>query len=264
MPILLACDLDGTLLDEHHEIDRQSLQIMTDFCAAGHTLIIATGRLDHDIVYVEQRIGFSGAFRMSQNGAIIKTHDHEVIFKQHIPQSAIEVLSPFLAQLSLRVEVSTADNRFFPTPRDPQAVAEYADSSIISGRFYADMPKLAICTILIFGTPEAFEPIRQFISGQLETEVDGFMTSPVTFEIVAKGVNKGYALQRLLDQMPKQGHFSTTAAIGDADNDVSMFPVVDESFAMSHAARSVQQRAKHVAGSVGEAIQFLLQQRGNK
>ena len=69
---LLVCDLDGTLLDDNGEIDSFSLNEIKDFCERGGNFVICTGRLDQDIEYVEEHLGFKGSYRISQNGAVIK------------------------------------------------------------------------------------------------------------------------------------------------------------------------------------------------
>lgn len=258
MTRVLACDLDGTLLDEHHNIDSKSLKKIKQFCKEEHIFIVATGRLDHDIVYIEKELGFSGQYRMSQNGAIIRNHAGEIIEYKTIDTQSIVQISDFLQGLHLRVEASTADNRYFPSPRAEGAVAEYHDSSIILTNFYQDIKKLHICTFLIFGTEADFAPIREYLKNNLAEKVDGFMTSPVSFEIVAKGINKGWALQKLLEKLYTQKDVSLTAAIGDAENDASMFPIVDQSFVMEHAKAAVKKQAKHVVQTVGQCVDILL------
>ncbi|MGL5043257.1 MAG: HAD-IIB family hydrolase [Culicoidibacterales bacterium] len=258
MNILLACDLDGTLLDHTHQVDSQSLAKIKNFCEEGNTLIIATGRLDHDITFVENHLGFFGLYRISQNGAVVKTQAGEIIVHKAIDEASVNLISDFFAKTDLRVEASTADNRYFPSPRKEGEVGEYYDSSIISARFYEDIKKLPISTFLIFGTPELFIPIRAFIGAHLSQQVDGFMTSPVSFEIVAKGVNKGAAVQDLVTKMAGIQKFDLLAAIGDSENDTSMFPVVDYSFAVSHAKEEIRNQAGHTVPTVGAAIDILM------
>lgn len=256
MSYLVACDLDNTLLDSHHNITEACSDTIREFTAAGNLFVIATGRLDHDIVYAEQHIGLAGNYRISQNGAIIKDSQNRTLQHYKIAEPVLQPLAQFLAAMHIRFEVSDADHRYFPTPRPADMVGEFVDSSIVdvnmAQRIGVD---IFPSTFLIFGNETIFAEIRCYVESNFSQEVIAIMTSPTSLEIIPRDVSKGNALT-YIQQLEAIGR-DKTAAIGDSENDVSMFEHAKYSFAMAHAHAEVRQEAAYVMENVADCINFL-------
>ena len=75
---VVVFDLDGTLLDSHNAIigGTQTLECLSSLHELGCTLAVCTGRLDHDIIKVDERYHLHMTHRISQNGAVINRDDH--------------------------------------------------------------------------------------------------------------------------------------------------------------------------------------------
>lgn len=74
-----------------------------------------------------------------------------------------------------------------------------------------------------------------------------FRTAPRQLEILPKGVSKGETLEKIME---REGWTKDEVlAFGDGENDVSLFDVVENSFAMGQAKAYVKERAKHVTAS---------------
>src|SRR5699024_10897584 len=84
MKKIVVCDLDGTLLDEQNNVIPGTKELIQSFIDDCGIFIIATGRLDHDIVYVEEYLGIKSDYRISQIGAVIKDSINNVILKSEI------------------------------------------------------------------------------------------------------------------------------------------------------------------------------------
>ncbi|MEW9677415.1 Cof-type HAD-IIB family hydrolase [Lentibacillus sp. L22] len=250
MTKVIICDLDGTLLRENGQPAPETVEIVRRFIDSGGIFMIATGRLDHDIVYIEEKLGVRGAYRISQNGAVIKNQANEIIWKQEIDViTAIEIVK-MLNKKSPRVEISDADHRYFPTPRGTDEVGEFVDQSIVDSSFVAKIGKTIFPTILLtFGGN--FENITQYIRANYGQMVDVIMTSPSTLEILSKGVSKGAALEKILQKLPMIGE---VCAIGDSENDISMFEIADYAYAISTGKANVQQAADEVYPTVDDCI----------
>ncbi|TLG75419.1 Cof-type HAD-IIB family hydrolase [Culicoidibacter larvae] len=256
MNYLVACDLDNTLLDSQYNISEACSDTIRAFTAAGNLFVIATGRLDHDIVYVEKHIGLAGNYRISQNGAIIKDSNNKTLQHLKIAQPVLQPLSQFLAAMNIRFEVSDADHRYFPSPRPADMVGEFVDSSIVdpnmSERIGID---IFPSTFLIFGNETIFAEIRCYVESNFSEAIIAIMTSPTSLEIIPRDVSKGNALA-YIQQLEVIG-ISNTAAIGDSENDVSMFAYAKYSFAMTHAHNDVKQEAAYIMDDVADCINFL-------
>ncbi|WP_273476948.1 Cof-type HAD-IIB family hydrolase [Faecalicoccus acidiformans] len=74
-----------------------------------------------------------------------------------------------------------------------------------------------------------------------------FRTAPRQLEILPKGVSKGETLEKIME---REGWTKDEVlAFGDGENDVSLFDVVENSFAMGQAKAYVKERAKYVTAS---------------
>lgn len=166
MKKLLVCDLDGTLLDQKNNIDNESLNLIKHFIDDGNDFCICTGRLDEDIKYVEKELGVRGAYRISQNGAVIRDINNSLIAFSSIPHKLIKSINQIVFNSGLRVEVSDVNHRYFPSPRDSSQVSEFVDTSIIKQKLseFTQNKDFQAVIYLIFGKPDLFTPIiKKFV-----------------------------------------------------------------------------------------------------
>lgn len=256
MKKILFCDLDGTLLDHKNNIDEFSLKKLKNYIKDGGKLVIATGRLDHDIKEVEEKLGIIGEYRISQNGAVIKDKNDNVILNNTIPKDVVFDIRDYLSTVELRVEASNLTNRYFKSKRPNGEVSEFVDSSIIDENYFEKIGNEINPNIfLIFGDEEKFKPIKENIDLNFSNKVECIMTSPVSLEIFNKESSKGKAIRYILE---KEGlKIDDVIACGDSDNDVSMFEELNISAALSHSKEIVRKKASHVVESVGDCIESL-------
>lgn len=256
MKKILFCDLDGTLLDNENNIDEFTLKKLKNYIKDGGKLVIATGRLDHDIKVVEEKLGIAGEYRISQNGAVIKDKNDNVILNNTIPKDIVLDIRDYLETIDLRVEASNLTNRYFKSERPNGEVAEFVDSSIID-KHYLDKigNEINPNIFLIFGDEEKFKPIKENIDLNFSNKVECIMTSPSSLEIFNKESSKGKAIRYILEKEDLK--IDDVIACGDSDNDVSMFEELNISAALSHSKEIVRQKASHVVESVGDCIESL-------
>ncbi|MGL4819866.1 MAG: HAD family hydrolase [Bacilli bacterium] len=254
---LLVSDLDGTLLNGNHEIDQASLALVAEWCAAGHLFIVATGRLDTDIQHVETQLGVKGHYRISQNGCVVKTKENETVHAHTLPQKTSHELADFLFSTGLRVEVNTETNRHFTEKRPGREPGEFVDTSIIRPDLHTYVKESLTPTIyLMFGEEEDFKPIIAHIDEHYKEELVAVRTSDTSLEVFHKQASKGNAVEHVRDQLGIQKE--DVYVVGDSENDVSMFRVTPNSFAMQYAKPHIQSQASRIVKSVGEVVQIAM------
>ncbi|MGX4668630.1 HAD family hydrolase [Cerasibacillus sp. JNUCC 74] len=257
MTKVLICDLDGTLLDKNNEISLENMRKIQSFSNSGGTFIIATGRLDHDIVYVEKQLGIQGAFRISQNGAVITNKDGKVVFKQEIDSHTAKGIMKILDKRKERVEVNDAIRRYFPSPRPMGRVAEFVDSSVIDPQLNKKVGNNVIPTIfLIFGEKSGFKEIKAVIHKKYEDIVNCVKTSDSSLEIMSKNISKGVAVRQIMKELNRTTQ--DVYVIGDSENDISMFEAAGYSFAIDNASDQVKQKADEIQKTVADCIEVIM------
>ncbi|WP_289499822.1 HAD-IIB family hydrolase, partial [Faecalibaculum rodentium] len=89
--------------------------------------------------------------------------------------------------------------------------------------------------------------IYDFLIRKYGDRFEIFRTCPRQLEILPKGYSKGKTLKRLMEM--KGWNKDEVVAFGDGENDVSMFEVVDDSFAMANARDFVKAKARYETAS---------------
>ncbi|MCR2044408.1 HAD family hydrolase [Anaerosalibacter massiliensis] len=253
----IFCDLDGTLLDNKNRIVPGTAEAIRKFTSFGGEFIIATGRLDHDIVYVEKRMEISGLYRISQNGAVIKDHHGNMFSGKRINSEIARQISKLLYEKDIRFEVSDFKRRYFPSSRPEGEVAEFVDSSIIIPNMYERIGIDIFPTIfLIFGNLDIFSEIRQEVAEKYGEFVDCVITSKHSLEIIPKDVSKGMAIRKIMDELKLKSN--QVHVIGDSENDISMYEVTKNSYAMEHSPISVKEKSTYIYNTVIDCIRSML------
>lgn len=229
---LFVCDLDGVLVQSDGTIKRGDLQSVKEFIDDGGMFVICTGRLDQDIQYVEEQIGVKGSFRISQNGAVIKNKNDEIVFHKTIDKKFVGMLNHILSQHDVRTEINDLHNRYYPTPRDPENIAEFVDTSIVKENLFDYAEQNLDPTIYLnFGEPDQFDEIKKEIQEALDDQVTVARTSLTSLEVFSNEASKGNAVKYISAQLNMDKE--NILAAGDSESDVTMFPYVGTSFAVS-------------------------------
>ncbi|MGL4818657.1 MAG: HAD family hydrolase, partial [Bacilli bacterium] len=161
---LIISDLDGTLIDQNHAMDPETVEKIKAWCAAGNLFMIATGRLDADVLHIETQLGTKGKFRISQNGCVIRNERNETVKKHTIRKGVADALVDLLFDDSRRVEVNTDTNRHFPSLREEQL--EIVETAIVIPNLAEHTKaKLEPTIFLISGTEDEFLPIIERVEG---------------------------------------------------------------------------------------------------
>ena len=232
---LFVCDLDGVLVRENGQVRNEDIKEIQEFIAAGGDFVICTGRLDQDIQYIEEKIGVKGKFRISQNGAVIKNKNDEIVFHKTINQKYVSTINDILSKYDVRTEINDSNNRYFPTPRAPEDIAEFIDTSIVKENLFEYSKENLDPTIYLnFGTNKEFKGIKEEIKEVLGDKVTVTQTSKTSLEIFSNEASKGKAVNYIAKEMgfKKENIF----VAGDAESDVTMFPYAGLTFAVSEGA----------------------------
>ncbi|MGL4952179.1 MAG: HAD-IIB family hydrolase [Culicoidibacterales bacterium] len=263
------CDLDGTLVrrklirDEQQNIiqfrvTKEDKAAITEFVAAGGTFIVATGRADFEIenfAEIEKIAPIS--YRISCNGAMIRTGNGELVFEQRLSQEASQLLSSELAKLEGCLSVIEASDKDWV----------YYHGEIDSDDIYKQNHVWDNCDVIAeFGN--SILPIKYYLKGDasaIQQIIEAIQDElPNDFEIFndiqevnlgPKHVSKGSAIEQFLATMNIDR--SEIAVIGDAANDLSMFETTTNSFTFHHASETVQREANYIVSTVAQALQQL-------
>ena len=254
---LFACDLDGTLLNYFHQVDKTVLKAIRAVEEAGLEFTVATGRN----MRAQQRVDFGfDKVRMhavGMNGAMVFNTEGELIYAKPIDKAFIEGLLRAFPDLGF--DCIGYDHVFVTESRERHAA--YGGRRGLLGlvmrpmraKFLADCrfdqtPADILSRDILKITGHVRDAVREhelksFIAEHADSVVNAPF-DPSMFEITDKDVNKGTAVAYLARYL---GFAEDEVAVyGDGGNDIEML----ERFAHAYATSNGSDAAKRAAGTV--------------
>ncbi|KGX88127.1 Cof-type HAD-IIB family hydrolase [Pontibacillus litoralis] len=257
---LLVCDLDGTLIDGENKVKQQDVQAIQDAIDNGITLAIASGRMDHEIKAVlellEQK---ENGHRVSQNGAFIYDKEGQAILSNTFPPEKIQELFRSTLGEDILTTVSTATDTY--VLEDNLAAQEVQKRLFHKLIIEPDMltklgTEINPSKIAVFGKTDRLKALQKEIDATYDHYTESYISDPMCLDLMPKHISKGAAVKKLMQMYgynPEE-----IACVGDSYNDLSMFELTPNSFAMPQAEDAVKEKATHVITDVADAIHYLL------
>jgi hydroxymethylpyrimidine pyrophosphatase-like HAD family hydrolase len=262
--ILVALDLDGTLLDEHSHLSAGHRSAVRDLVRLGAAVAIVTGRplLTTTWVWRELRLStpivcFNGAWVGTAPDAVSTGH------------AGTAWASCPLREADVRWALATLRASVDGLPGNPGAICGYPDAgtwlidrATAYTQRWCDRYQVPIGVeparfndwrgpswkLMYVAEPEvvahALPKLRAGLSGRMEVVV----SQPDRVEILPRGITKAWGLEHLANHLgiPRNNVW----AVGDADNDREMIAWAGQGCAMGQAPEGLRALAKHVLPGV--------------
>lgn len=255
---MLVSDLDGTLIDKKNQVAPQDVKAMKKLRAHDVDICLASGRMDNEIMEVAKVIG-DQYHRVSQNGAFVITNEHVSLHSQTFEHELAKRLYESTCS-DRNITIICSDNTNFVAQID-DVIRKIEERFFFPIKEEGDMVKaigksLAPSKITVLGHHEVISEMQQAIQDVFHEDVDTFVSEEGCLDIMPKNISKGNALLILLKHLQLKPE--EIACIGDSFNDIPMFKLTPNSFAMSHAHEDVKKEAAYVVETVSEAVKMIL------
>lgn len=257
---LFVSDMDGTLLDGHHQINNLTADTIKKWQADGREFLIATGRDYASASRLLQEHHIRCAM-INLNGALIHNSDGQVLAKYSIEKSTSKAILDFLETIDVIVTLST-ETDFYMSNQDryiaqlnhyyrqrgqgdmTQAQVEaHLKDALDLNQFFQNSDQEVLKMMIISNQPDLLEKCRQFL--QAYDDIDITSSDKANLELTSIKAQKGLALKTYLTLANHT--MDTTATIGDSLNDRSMLALFPHSYAMENASDEIKRLAQHVA-----------------
>lgn len=274
---LFVSDMDGTLLDEYHQINDVTAASIKKWQASGREFLIATGR-DYPSASRLLKAQDIQCAMINLNGALLHDQQGKVLAKHPIQFSTSQAILTFLEGIDVIITLSTEKN-FYMSNQDQyierlnhyyqeqghgdmtaaQIKAHLKDALELEDYFQADDQEV-LKMMVISDTPSSLEVCRQFI--RTFPDIDITSSDKANLELTSITAQKGLALQEYLNI--SNHSLDTTATIGDSLNDRSMLSLCPHSYAMANASKEIKTLARYIApentqNGVSQVMEALLQ-----
>lgn len=252
---LVAIDVDGTLLNSKLTISEENRRCIKEVRQAGIQVVICTGRPFVGVKKILQELALTTIddYVISFNGALTQVSGTEQVrYERRLSYSdflEIQQLSDFL-QLPYHIQ---SPHGIFTTN---QRIGKYTqfDSQLNDSPIYQkkikDLKEIPIFKMIFCDDPTRLDQQIQHVPAYYREKYTSGKSLAHFFEFLHKEASKGQALSHLCRQL-RIDH-SEVMAIGDNDNDISMFQYAGISVAMGNATAAAQETAEFVTKSNDE------------
>lgn len=230
---LVISDLDGTLLNEAHELSNYTKETVEKLVNKGVKFFIATGRHHTDAVETKKSLGLDEAYLITSNGA--RVHDYKgnlLVEHNHKSQVAREIINMDLAE-GLHINIFSDDRWLIFEDND--RIKEWIEKATFK---YTKVSKGEVDydTVIkwyYLGDHDLLVELKDKIEERWSDEVECLFSLPDCLEIMPKGVSKGRAIEEVLNL--ENISRETTMAFGDGFNDYEMLNFVEKGLIMGNA-----------------------------
>ncbi|MER2862683.1 sugar-phosphatase [Morganella morganii] len=253
---LIAIDLDGTLLNSHHQITPAVSAAVTRAKEKGLHVILTSGRPFNSILPYLRELGLDKAnhYCISNNGAVI--HDAET------GEPVIETLMDFedyryFEALARDINVHfhvLSNGEMFTTNRDIShytLMDAYLTQTQLHYRPLAEMDsEMQFSKFMMIDNPLRLNEAAGYIPQVSFDSYNILRTAPHFVEISAKNATKGQAVALITEKLGLTP--DKVMCIGDQNNDISMLEYAGVGVAMGNAADHIKQKSGYVTTSNDE------------
>lgn len=258
---LVFLDVDGTLINENQEIPASARDAIAEAIAAGHTLIICTGRAKPEIYPFLWELGFQGF--IGCNGAYGELEGKQV-FADFMPESEVTELSDWLESHhagwmwqgpntlyphSFFLDVFRTPEEEGGTPGDWTNFLKQIEPALDWHR-----PERAFKLTFVFphGSPVGMQDAMDEF-GDRFCILPGSL-APTGFrdmsELTAKGMSKAVGVKHFAEHMGIP--LEDVIAFGDSANDREMLEVVGHGIAMGNFKDGIDEVASWITKPVND------------
>lgn len=263
---LVVSDIDGTLLRAGLPFPQKNIDTVKEFISKGGNFTICTGRGIHASRKIVERFGINIP-SVHCNGGVIYDIPNERTLSELIvapvARKATEIILD--AFPSSGIELIVGDEIW--APKINKAIQNHLDSFELD---YTVMP-LADARdgwhkVLFADTVEVIDEMIEFVESTIKPDpmfaaIDFARTSPIYYELIPVGVNKGKAMLQLADIMGID--HANTVAIGDFYNDLPLLETAGITAVVGNAPGDLKAKADYVVaecldGGVAELLHILM------
>jgi 5-amino-6-(5-phospho-D-ribitylamino)uracil phosphatase len=226
---LIALDMDGTLLNDQHEISDANRKAIKEVQEKGVHVVLSTGRSLRKCEYHADSLSLS-SYLVTVNGSEIWDDKRELVERNLVKSDSIQWMLELTAKHKVRFwAISTNRNWFDEMPEDIHA-EEW----------------------LKFGFNSKDEMTRDKILQDLQArgEFELSNSTPTNIEVNPSGINKARGLTLVCERLGIK--MKDVMAVGDSLNDFAMIEAAGLGIAMGNAQEVVKKAAAWVTSTNNE------------
>lgn len=241
---VIISDLDGTLLNQNHQISNYTKTVFKNLYDQGYLIIIATGRHHLDAMPIVDALGFP-TYLVTSNGARIHSPNRDLLFSIDIEADAVKSI----LAIERDPEITTVlfKETVWLTSKENEKINSF-QTKINYVSEIVDFDTLVDFTaIKVFFTHEKHTTLVAFRDRILASYSHMFrhaFSLPHCLEFMDKSVDKSVAIGKIL--AIENLNFHQSISFGDGYNDEEMLKATAKGLLMSNAPESLRHKLAHL------------------
>ncbi|MDT2758258.1 sugar-phosphatase [Enterococcus xiangfangensis] len=250
---LVAIDLDGTLLNDHHEINAPVVECIKAARKAGVYVVLSTGRPLSGTKAQLEVLGLTEAddYIITYNGALVlNTKTWDIVAEHSLTRDNYLEIDHLARLLGVHLHV-TDKKAMYTANRDisPYTVVEsYLVNMPLHYRTPEEIAKnVTAVKMMMIDDPAILSEAFKQIPAEYFEKYTLVRSSPYFLEVLNSDASKGLALKELSEHLGIQQ--AEVMAIGDAENDLSMIEFAGTGIAMGNASEMIKAAADYTVAT---------------
>ncbi len=247
---LIACDLDGTLLDSNKNVSQDNQDTIKSLKEC--KFVISTGRPLAGITYLNEMLDLNkdDCYSICYNGAvIINNKTKKIISSCTIPYSYIIEVFEFAKKYNLNFHAFKDDGTLLTNEKNEYTAVEEKINKIEAKviDFYSINQNTKFIKCMIVSSKENLDKVINIVPNSLSNKMNVSRSSNIFLEFQSFDSNKGLGIKKLAKHLNID--IKDTMAIGDQDNDRSMFEVAGISVLMENGNMDLKEYVDFITTS---------------
>lgn len=281
---LIASDLDGTLLNSNHEIDKESIEAIKKAENAGIIFAISTGREYESVRGLLEDNNLKVQCILS-NGAEYRDEEGNILEVVNINKNTVREIIRVLDENKLSARIFTSNGIYTTSSKDEALEEAICRTMSLSPKLTREEAQIETEKLGFFKNLNYIDNIEEFLNSDIEFrkfvafhsdikridnvksilgKIDNLAVSSSfrdNIEITDINAQKGIILEKVSTKMNLKNE--EVMILGDSFNDYSMFEVFTETVAMKNAIEEVKAIAKYITDTndnlgVAKAINYVI------
>lgn len=246
---LVAFDIDGTLLNDDHELVASTRMALEMLHEQGVEIVINSGRPYPGVKPIVEKIGVEWVRYVScfNGGLVMDLKTGDTLYEATFSPEEIATIAQFAIQHQVDVHIYGEENiTLLSAPRYPYAKyeADIVHMGVEIADFRAQSPQPRSHKVMITADPDTIATLIEQLPAHFQRDFEVMRSAPYFLEFTPKNVNKGQGLAQLAKQT--QVKQTEVLAFGDNENDLSMLTWAGVGVAMGNALPTVKASADTV------------------
>lgn len=230
--LLLVSDLDGTLLDDDHDISAKNKEAIQRFEGQGGHFTFATGRMETSTTPYIEELDIQLPVIVYNGAGLYDPQEDRLTWKRELTdyQDILGELMTYLARYDLSIQIYQDGQPYYAGSKAIVEEADFKERVTSLPLDQADLSRPTTKILMIANQLEVLHEIEEMVADS------GYPCATIYsewnyFELAPLNTNKGDALLQLTDRYEKQHEKQlTTVTAGNNQNDLPMLEAADYGF----------------------------------